>query len=126
MSIEDVCESSATKSLAHFRKTSRKCNGRYAVALPWKEDRKHLIGDNRGIAVHRLKKPVSRLSRHEGLLQRYDTVIRQYMSHGHAEVVTENVHDHHPVCYIPHREVIKEDSLTTKLRVVFNASSQAP
>ncbi|KAH7941759.1 hypothetical protein HPB49_017066 [Dermacentor silvarum] len=56
MGIEDTFESSATKFLDHFRKTSRTSNGRYAVALAWKEDRRHLIGGNRDIAVNRLQK----------------------------------------------------------------------
>lgn len=102
MGIEGVSELSSTKPLDHFQKTSRKSNGRYTVALLWKEDRKHLIGDNRDIAVNCLRKLVRRLSRHKGLLERYDTVIRQYMSHGHAEVVPKNVHNHHSVYYMPH------------------------
>ncbi|KAH6945627.1 hypothetical protein HPB50_009311 [Hyalomma asiaticum] len=60
MGIEDVYESSTAKSVDHFGRTTRKSNSRYSVALPWKEECKHLIGDNRDIAVIRLQKLVRR------------------------------------------------------------------
>jgi len=46
----------------------------------------------------------------------------EYLEMGHMTPV--NVNDHAgPKYYIPHREVIREQSSTTPLRVVFNASS---
>nr|XP_050043852.1 uncharacterized protein LOC126541213 [Dermacentor andersoni] len=61
----------------------------------------------------------------EGLLERYNAVIRQYLELGHAEVVPKSVPIDRATYYMPHRQVIREESLTTKLRVVFDASSHA-
>ena len=46
-----------------------------------------------------------------------------YVTDGHAEEVlpAEKVKGH--IYYVPHQAVIKEDRATTKLRVVFDASS---
>lgn len=66
-----------------------------------------------------------RISKTEGLLERYDSAIRQYIISGHAEVVLgKELVDGHTY-YMPHREVIREDSFTTRLRVVLDAFSHA-
>lgn len=49
------------------------------------------LGDNRDIALNRLHKLVKRLSLHDGQLQRYDMVIRQYPLLGHTELVPEKI-----------------------------------
>lgn len=66
-----------------------------------------------------------RLTKNKEHLHRYDQVIRQYLLEHHAEVVPKDSTGKH-VYYKPHKEVIKEDSLTTKLRIVFDASSFGP
>lgn len=55
----------------------------------------------------------------------YDTVIQQYLELGHAEGVPKNVPIDQVTYYMPHGEVIRKESLTRKLRVVFDASSHA-
>ncbi|XP_064472231.1 uncharacterized protein LOC135386318 [Ornithodoros turicata] len=53
--------------------------------------------------------------------------MRKYLNDGHAEVVTEaeQAPTEH-IYYMPHQAVVRENSTTTKLRVVFDASSHAP
>lgn len=125
MGITDSGESPSHESVAGFRGSISKKDNRYTVALPWKEDKKPLLGNNREIALSRLQRLTRRLSTKEGLLQRYDIVIRQYLELGHAEVVPKDspLDRDRAIYYMPHREVIREESLTTKLRVVFDASS---
>lgn len=52
--------------------------------------------------------------------------MRQYLQLGHMMEIQENSASWHahPQYYLPHHSVIKESSTTTKLRVVFNASSK--
>ncbi|XP_064486116.1 uncharacterized protein LOC135398662 [Ornithodoros turicata] len=99
---------------------------RYEVALPWKQDPANLLKDNFEVSMTRLKKLLIKLQRTDGLLLRYDSVIREYFNLGHAEVVDERVETQNPIYYMPHSAVIREDRVTTKVRVVFDASSHAP
>ncbi|XP_037501408.1 uncharacterized protein LOC119375300 [Rhipicephalus sanguineus] len=125
MDITDSGESPSHEPVAGFRGSISKKDNRYTVALPWKEDKKPLLGNNREVALSRLQRLTRRLSTKEGLLQLYDIVIRQYLELGHAEVVPKDspLDRDRAMYYMPHREVIREESLTTKLRVVFDASS---
>ncbi|EFO94461.1 hypothetical protein CRE_13318 [Caenorhabditis remanei] len=60
------------------------------------------------------------------LLSKYDTIITGQESAGFIEKVTaEMLKAEGPKYTIPHRGVVKEDSLTTKLRIVLDASSHA-
>ncbi|KAH7967190.1 hypothetical protein HPB49_023425 [Dermacentor silvarum] len=93
--------------------------------LSWNEDQKQLLGSNHDTSLTRIQKLAKRLSMKKGLLERYDTVTRQYLELGHAEVVLKDVPIDGATYYTPHREVTREESLTTKLRVVLDASSHA-
>lgn len=87
-----------------------------------------MLEDNRETAMARLQSLIKRISRKTDLMQRYDNVIRQYLVPGHAEIVPSStkLQKEQPVYYMPHKEVTRDASLTTKLRVVFDASSHAP
>ncbi|XP_037528593.1 uncharacterized protein LOC119405834 [Rhipicephalus sanguineus] len=79
MGLTDSGESPSHESVAGFRGSISKKNIRYTVTFPWKEDKKPLLGNNWEIAQSRLQRLTRRLSTKEGLLQRYDIVIRQYV-----------------------------------------------
>ncbi|XP_064475284.1 uncharacterized protein LOC135389165 [Ornithodoros turicata] len=55
----------------------------------------------------------------------YDTTIRQYLNDGHAEKVDIKANADGPVFYLPHRDVFRPDKASTKVRIVFDASSSA-
>ncbi|XP_070074086.1 uncharacterized protein [Drosophila takahashii] len=63
----------------------------------------------------------NRLKRDFPLKEQYDSVIQEYLDLGHMHEVP-STHSS-PTYYLPHHAVIKPESTTTKLRVVFNASS---
>ncbi|XP_070155813.1 uncharacterized protein [Polyergus mexicanus] len=48
--------------------------------------------------------------------------MREYLNLNHMQEVSFDERDYKPSYYIPHHSVIKEDSITTKVRVVFDAS----
>lgn len=63
-----------------------------------------------------------KLNKDKDVLKRHDKVIRQYLIDGHAEIAPD-VADGTDLYYMPHRVIIKDDSTTTKSRIVFDASS---
>ncbi|XP_011690002.1 PREDICTED: uncharacterized protein LOC105451334 [Wasmannia auropunctata] len=91
----------------HFRSThSRDKEGRFIVQLPLKGKIEEL-GDSFNIAEKRLKTLERKLERQPELKDQYHAFLKEYDKVAY---------------YIPHHGVIKEDSTTTKLRVVFDAS----
>ncbi|XP_064462604.1 uncharacterized protein LOC135373310 [Ornithodoros turicata] len=102
---------------------------RYEVRLPWKTT-KTPLDPNFEVAKTRVKRLVCRLSENEELHQKYDRAIRSYIHDGHAEQVPMRSAEcpamtSERIYYMPHREVRKEESSSTKIRIVFDASSHA-
>lgn len=77
------------------------------------------------ITQKRLQSLTARLVKTVTLIQEFNEAIREYLRNWFAENVVENRKPKNPVYYIPHQAVIRQDSQTTKLRVVFGASSSA-
>ncbi|XP_003748672.1 uncharacterized protein LOC100907340 [Galendromus occidentalis] len=96
-------------------------NHRFTVALPFKDGLQP--GKNLSIATARLKALTKSLDR-RGLRQKYQTEVQSLLDLNFIEPVDENQRPVGPVSYLPHREVVKEESLTTKLRIVFDASAK--
>ena len=100
-----------------------KFNGsNYSVKLPWKQGHGHL-STNYSNSLARMKGQIKRLANEPKLLNEYDTIIREQLNSGVIEKVgeseaNENVH------YLPHQAVIRKDAKTTKLRIVYDASSK--
>ncbi|KAH7966985.1 hypothetical protein HPB49_021172 [Dermacentor silvarum] len=69
MGIIDLSECPSDKNLVQFKETVKESSCRYTVAVPWKDDRKLLSGDNRDTAVNRRQKLAIRLVHHDGLVE---------------------------------------------------------
>jgi len=103
--------------------TTRLSSGRFVVSLPFLTTLP-LLGDSKTVALQRFKALEFRLNRNQDLQSQYADFMRDYLTAGHMELIppAELGNPYH--YYIPHHCVIKPDSLTTKLRVVFNASAK--
>ncbi|XP_064469989.1 uncharacterized protein LOC135384731 [Ornithodoros turicata] len=110
--------------LEEFERNIQVRDGRYEVGLPWKT-RPDDLYDNYQVAKNRLQSLARRLNRDDSI-EEYDAVIRNYLKGGHAEKVTGDGAGSTAVYYMPHRAVIRSESTSTKIRVVFDASSHAP
>ncbi|XP_067208459.1 uncharacterized protein [Linepithema humile] len=55
---------------------------------------------------------------------KYNKFLQEYRELGHMRKLQEPVNDDMPHFYMPHHCIIKQDSTTTKLQVVFDASSK--
>ncbi|RUA05998.1 MAG: hypothetical protein DSY43_03210 [Gammaproteobacteria bacterium] len=95
---------------------------RYSVKLPWKVGHPELP-DNYNISLRRLKSQVRRLEKESELLEEYSSIIRQQLNAGIIERVID-LEKPGKVHYLPHQAVVRRDSSTTKLRIVYDASSK--
>ncbi|XP_068903022.1 uncharacterized protein [Tenebrio molitor] len=99
-------------------------NGRYTVALPFKIQKTE-FPNSRDIAVRRFLLLENRLIRNPALQQEYVQFMRDYLDSNHmsrAPPLPENSVQNY---YIPHHCILRPDSSSTKLRVVFDASAKA-
>ncbi|XP_064475439.1 uncharacterized protein LOC135389306 [Ornithodoros turicata] len=113
--------------LDNFKTSIQLKNDRYSVAFPWKPVVS--MQDNKHIAEQRLSQVTRRLTKSQGLMARYDAAIRENLVSGVAEKVTQEMdqaQDTAHIYYMPHHTVIREDRMTTKMRIVYDASSHEP
>ncbi|XP_037826209.1 uncharacterized protein LOC119614167, partial [Lucilia sericata] len=103
--------------------TYRNDTGRFVVSLPFRHEYPENIniGSSRNIALSQFLRNESRLMKNPLLKAEYDRVITEYSTLRQMSNVAPSTSQ--CTYYLPHHAVIKPDSTTTKLRVVFNASS---
>ena len=100
-------------------------NGKCSVHLPWKEHHKFLP-DNYENSVARLNSQLKQLRRDPEVLREYNLIIEDQLRSGIIERVdTTECPAVSKVHYLLHHIVVRRDALTTKLRIVFDASSRA-
>ena len=100
---------------------------RYEAELPFKEGHP-LLPDNFATCVTRLKNLLSRLQSKPEILGEYNGIIHEQLKQGIIELVPEEDEESPSfgiVHYLPHREVIRMDKETTKLRIVYDASARS-
>ena len=111
----------------HFRATTTQDdNGRFIVKLPFKKESPKL-GESLQQAQRRFFSLEKRLQSMPNTKTKYKEFIQEFRDLGHLELVP-NADLEKPcdqVFYLPHHSVIKEDSTTTKLRVVFDGSAKS-
>ncbi|XP_026331541.1 uncharacterized protein LOC113238908 [Hyposmocoma kahamanoa] len=100
--------------------TRRLPDGRYEVRLPLKNSFENELGQSKAWAAAQFKQLESRLMRNPHLRDSYQKFMHEYADLGHMIECKERK-EH--MCYLPHHGVYREESTTTKLCAVFNASS---
>lgn len=111
---EKLCES-------HFLETVRRNEvGKFIVTIPMK-DSLDKLGDSYENAKNRFLALERKFNRNPEFKKRYFSFIDEYHKLGHM-VKASSIDDTQFSYYMPHHGVVKESSLTTKLRVVFDAS----
>jgi hypothetical protein len=115
---QDICETL-------FREThERTPEGRFVVKLPFKNNPPS-VGPTRPMAIKQFKRLETRFAANEQLHLEYDNFIKEYLQLKHMEIVGSDELFTSAAYYLPHHPIIKQSSLTTKTRVVFNASFKA-
>lgn len=108
-----------------YKKTTYRNNeGRYVVSLPFSSGSLPDLGNSRESALRRFYSLENRLSKNSDLKKQYSDFMHDYIDSGHMSpnLSLDNLSGAY---YIPHHCVIRTDSNTTKLRVVFDASSKS-
>ncbi|XP_074028523.1 uncharacterized protein [Leptinotarsa decemlineata] len=110
---------------SHFRQNYfRDHEGRFVVKLPLKESYKNL-GESLNAAISRLESVERKLSKDINLRNQYEEFLNEYEQLGHMSKIDISLDDPNDIkFYLPHHSVIKENSSTTRLRVVFDGSSK--
>jgi len=81
------------------------------------------LGQSRQKALNRLSHLESGLEKVPQLRQQYNTAMQDYLDSGHMQIVPEGTPEPEQTYYTRHQVVIKPDSTTTKVRVVYDASA---
>lgn len=110
-----------------FEETTRRDkSGPYIERLPFRSPNPDCVkGKTKEIAMKRFQQLEKRLYKNPKLLEEYQKVMDDYLQQDHMELITarSEIEDDR-VVYLPHHPVIREDKETTKVRIVYNASSK--
>ncbi|XP_055527502.1 uncharacterized protein LOC129720106 [Wyeomyia smithii] len=124
----EACKASSTHSLEETaceelfeRTTIRDAEGKFVVTLPKRKLEIVKLGETKGIAQKRFASLETKLDANPKLKAMYVEFIHEYVLLGHMKEVDDELCQG-PEYYLPHHAVIKPESTTTKLRVVFDGS----
>ncbi|XP_050512847.1 uncharacterized protein LOC126888544 [Diabrotica virgifera virgifera] len=108
-----------------YREThSRDVSGKYVVSLPFRES-PPCLKDSYDVALNKFISLERRWFRQPGLQKEYSSHMQEYIDLGHMQLVPEGEKTKGKY-YIPHHCVVKSESVSTKIRVIYNASQKSP
>ncbi|KYN00594.1 hypothetical protein ALC62_08632, partial [Cyphomyrmex costatus] len=111
---ESQCEETFQRE---YRRTDE---GRFEVSLPFRAD-PNTLRESKAIAFKRLCSMERKFRKDPELQARYIEFMNEYVRLGHMSILPND--EEKGINYLPQHAVIKEASISTKLRVVFDASS---
>jgi len=111
-------------AMAKVRETLKFVNGRYQIGVPWKENAPQL-GNNHALALRRLQNTEERLAKDQEVSKMYADNLGQYLQKGYIREVPPTEVSFTSAWYLPHFAVVKPDKLTSKVRIVFDASAES-
>ncbi|XP_046615350.1 uncharacterized protein LOC124302827 [Neodiprion virginianus] len=107
----------------HFVEThSRSPEGRYIVRIPLKQLPDN-PGDSRRSALFALSRQEKQFEADPARKTAYSDFLAEYENLGHMTLVPNPYQASGRVFYLPHHAVVRDNSTTTKIRVVFNGSA---
>ncbi|XP_022827101.1 uncharacterized protein LOC111356845 [Spodoptera litura] len=103
--------------------TSRREDGSYVVKIPFKENFEEKLGESKNKSIAQFFQIERKLIKQPELARDYKLFMSEYLELGHMIPATTQVNVNKD-CYLSHHGVLRAESSTTKLRVVFNASAK--
>lgn len=110
------------KTFDKFEKSLKFENNKYTVKLPIVENLENDLYNNKELSKNRFLKKLSRFKKDSKFKEKYEGAVTEYINAGYAEKVNEK-EEQSDSYYIPHQVVIKEESTSTKYRLVFDGSA---
>lgn len=101
--------------------TFRLDSGRYVVSLPFINNNLPKFENSKLPALRRFYSLERRLISNLELYKEYCQIIQEYLDSGHMQLVSTRDDNAY---YLPHHCVFKPDSTSTRVRIVFDASSK--
>ncbi|XP_052749788.1 uncharacterized protein LOC128200426 [Galleria mellonella] len=116
---DQICEQ-------YFVKNShRNHEGRFIVPLPFIDpNNKPIFSNSREIAMRRFLSLENKLKNNFEFRQLYTSFMEDYETCGHLKEVNVPISSVGEFYYIPHHGILRPESVTTPLRVVFDASAK--
>ncbi|XP_072392178.1 uncharacterized protein [Diabrotica undecimpunctata] len=112
-----------------FQTTTRILDsGRYQVEMPLRQLENKKLGSSFVTAKQRFLRLEKKFGNDQNFYNEYKKVIEEYLTLQHAKVIPLNLYDNvtNKIKYfIPHRAVIREHSISTKLRIVYDFSAKS-
>ncbi len=124
LGINDDCDKNDDEeAYAMFQESVTYRENRYYVGWPWKCENPNLH-NNYFLALGRLKSLHKRLMDTPNILRKYNEIIQDQIDKGVIECVRPGINVSERIHYVPHHAVITPKKTTTKVRVVYDASSK--
>ena len=98
-------------------------NGRYHVAVPWKDDKPELP-DAKPMALSRLRSTERNLKKDNRVAEEYKATIQAYVENGYLRKAPSDEQLPNNVWYLPHLPVVRIDKTTTKVRILFDCAAK--
>ena len=96
---------------------------KYSVGMPFNE-RIERLKQNKELAYARLFQLMKTFVQYPSFAVQYALTIKDYIEKYAEEVLDPEAPTDGPVCYLPHRAVVRPDRSTTKFRIVFDGSAK--
>ena len=123
LGVEDRGEDDQLQIYSDFKENiTRRDDGRYEVSVPWIPG-SELRNTNEQPSRKRLVSVQRKLSQNPELKEKYEEIVKEQLTKGIVEKVPEKPTGDRTF-YMPHKPVIREDAITTKVRMVFDASAK--
>ena len=110
-------------SLEKLEESIRHVDGRYQVAIPWKDD-EPVLPNNYEMALRRLLNTEKRLLKNPEIGEANTNNINQYLEKGNIRRVNPTEKSPLRKWYLPHFPAVRPDRTTTKTRIIFDASAR--
>lgn len=107
--------------MSKFESNLKFVDNRYETGLLWK-DEKIKVGNNFRVARNRFEELQRKLAKDKKLCENYKAIVAEQEMSGIVEECPEKSIE--TGYFLPHRPILREDKSTTKVRMVFDASSK--